>query len=144
MLPEFIRKKLEGRRRLQQLVGNTGWMMGDQIVRQAVGLLVGVWLARYLGPQLFGDFSYAFAVVLIVSPVAMLALDAITIRRLAQDPACRNEALGTAFVLMVVAGVLALPPDHGDDPAFPPRRPADPLAGRHPRCQHDCPGFHRH
>jgi len=107
MLPGFIRKKLEGRRRLQQLVGNTGWMMGDQIARQAVGLLVGVWLARYLGPQLFGDLSYAFAVVLIVSPISMLALDSITIRRLAQDPAGRNDALGTSFVLMAATGALS-------------------------------------
>ena len=59
--------------------------MGDQILRQIVGLLVGVWLARYLGPQLFGEFSYAFAVVMIVSPIAMLALDGIVIRSMVQD-----------------------------------------------------------
>lgn len=92
---------------LQEVLSNTGWMMGDQIVRQVVGLLVGVWLARYLGPQLFGDLSYAFAVVMIVSPVAMLALDEIAIRRLVQDPTCREEALGTAFFMMLAAGVVA-------------------------------------
>ncbi len=107
MLSKSTRKNLDVRQNLQRAMGNTGWMMGDQVARQVVGLLVGVWLARYLGPQLFGQLSYAFAVVLIVSPVAMLALDAISIRRMAQDPACRDEVLGTSFVLMLVTGVLA-------------------------------------
>jgi len=106
-LPGFIRKKIEGRHVLQKVLGNTGWMMGDQILRQIVGLLVGVWLARYLGPQLFGEYSYAFAIVMIVSPIAILALDDISIRRLAQDVSCRNEILGTAFFLMLGGGILA-------------------------------------
>jgi len=106
-LPGFIRRKIEGRQVLQQVLGNSGWMMGDQITRQIVGLLVGVWLARYLGPQLFGEFSYAFAVVMIVSPIAMLALDGIVIRRIVQDPSCRDEVLGTSFILMIGGGILA-------------------------------------
>jgi len=105
--PAFIRKKVEGRQELQEVMGNTGWMMGDQIIRQVVGLLVGVWLARYLGPRLFGDFSYAMAVVWIATPFAFLGLDAISIRRLVQDPSCRNEVLGTSFVLMTAGGLVA-------------------------------------
>jgi O-antigen/teichoic acid export membrane protein len=106
-MPGLIRKKLIGRAELQEVLNNTGWMMGDQVVRQVVGLIVGVWLARYLGPRLFGDFSYAMAVVLIASPFAMLGLDAIGIRRMVQDPSCRNEVLGTSFVLMTAGGVVA-------------------------------------
>jgi O-antigen/teichoic acid export membrane protein len=106
-LPAFIRDKIEGRDSLQKVLGNTGWMMGDQIVRKVVGLLVGVLIARYFGPQLFGEFSYAMAVVMIVSPLAMLALDDISIRRLAQDPSCKNEVLGTSFIMMVAGGVVA-------------------------------------
>jgi O-antigen/teichoic acid export membrane protein len=106
-LPGFIRRKIEGRPALQEVLNNTGWMIGDQIVRQIVGLLVGVWLARYLGPQLFGELSYAFAVVMIVSPIAMLALDEIAIRRMVQDPACRDEVLGTSCVMMIAGGVVA-------------------------------------
>jgi O-antigen/teichoic acid export membrane protein len=106
-LPAFIRRKVEGRHTLLEVLNNTGWMMGDQVLRQVVGLLVGVWLARYLGPQLFGEFSYAFALVMIVSPLAMLALDEIAIRKMAQDPSCRDQALGTSFLLMIGSGVMA-------------------------------------
>jgi len=107
LLPQFIRKRLEGRQTLQRAVHNTSWMMGDQIVRQVVGLLVGVWLARYLGPRLYGEFSYALAVVMIIAPLAMLGLDDITIRRLTRAPADRDQTLGTVFVLIMCGGVLA-------------------------------------
>ncbi len=106
-MPDFIRRKIEGRHLLQEVLGNTGWMMGDQIVRKLVGLLVGVLLARHFGPQLYGEFSYAIAVVLIVSPLAILSLDDISIRRLAQDSSCRNEVLGTSFIMMIGGGVVA-------------------------------------
>lgn len=106
-VPDFILKKIEDRLELKQFLGNTGWMLGDKIVSQSVGLFVGVWLARYLGPQLFGDFSYATALVLIFSPFATLGLDGIVIRRLVQDPSCKNEVLGTSFIIMLVGGLVA-------------------------------------
>lgn len=106
-LPGFIRKKLAGRQLLQDVLGNTGWMMGDQVVRQVVGLLIGVWLARYLGPHLFGEFSYALAILMIVSPIATLSLDSISIRQLIQDPAACNKILGTSFILMIGGGMVA-------------------------------------
>jgi O-antigen/teichoic acid export membrane protein len=106
-LPEFIRARLEGRHSLQKAIGNTGWMMGDQIVRKGVGLLIGVLVARHFGPELFGEFSYAVAVVMIISPIAKLALDEIAIRNLAKDPTSRDEILGTSFILMLVGGCLA-------------------------------------
>jgi O-antigen/teichoic acid export membrane protein len=106
-LPGFIQKRLAGRNELLEVLDNSGWMMGDQIFRQILGLLVGVWMARYLGPQLFGEYSYAFAVIMIVSPFAALALDGIVIRRIVQDPASRDEILGTSFFLMLGGGTLA-------------------------------------
>lgn len=107
ILPEFVRRRFAQRQALNQALTNSGWMMGDQVVRQVVGLLVGVWLARYLGPQRFGELSYAFAVVMIVSPLAMLALDEIAIRHLVHDPSGKEAVLGTSFLLMLAGGVVA-------------------------------------
>ncbi len=106
-LPGFIQKRLAGRHELLEVLDNSGWMMGDQIFRQMMGLLVGVWMARYLGPELFGEYSYAFAVFMLVSPFAALALDGIVIRRIVQAPSSRDELLGTSFFLMLGGGILA-------------------------------------
>jgi O-antigen/teichoic acid export membrane protein len=104
-LPEFVRRKIEGRHVLQKVIGNTGWMMGDQVLRMGVGLLVGVWVARYLGPELYGQFSYAIAFAMLFSPLAMLGLDGIVIRNFARNPSSRDELLGTSFPLMIAGGL---------------------------------------
>ena len=64
-LPTFIRDRLEGRAYLQNVVTNTGWQFADNILRMGVGLAVGIWVARYLGPAQLGLFSYAVAIVIV-------------------------------------------------------------------------------
>jgi len=42
---------------------NTGWLMLDKIARLILGLFVGVWVARYLGPANYGVLSFALSFV---------------------------------------------------------------------------------
>jgi O-antigen/teichoic acid export membrane protein len=92
---------------MHKVAGNTGWMMGDQIVRMGAGLVVGIWLARYLGPEQFGQFSYATAFAMVFTQVATLGLHDIMVRDFVRDPSGRDELLGTTFLLMAAGGVLA-------------------------------------
>ena len=92
---------------------NTSWMFGEQVLRMASGLLVGIWVARYLGPEQFGLFSYALAFVSIFSGLAKLGLDGIVVRDLVNHPHQRDVYLGTAFWLkfvgaFVMLGIVAL------------------------------------
>lgn len=103
-LPAFLREKIEGREYLQNVIGNTGWQFADQILRMGVGLVIWIWLARYLGPRQFGLFSFALAFAALFSPLASLGLDDIVVRNFVRDPACRNETMGTAFRLKLVGG----------------------------------------
>ena len=72
-----------------------------------VGLLVGVWIARYLGPEQFGLMNYALAFVALFAAVANLGLNSIVVRDLVQDPANANTSMGTSFVLSVLGGFSA-------------------------------------
>ena len=45
-LPDFMRTRVAGRQNLQKLIGNTGWLLADRILRIGIGLVVGVWIAR--------------------------------------------------------------------------------------------------
>jgi O-antigen/teichoic acid export membrane protein len=105
-LPPFLRKKLEGRQYLQNVVSNIGWLFAEKMVRMGVGLFVGVWVARFLGPEQFGYLSYALAFVSLFSAVAGLGLDGIVVRELVRDPARKDEILGTAFVLKFLSGMV--------------------------------------
>ena len=87
---------------------NTLWMFSEQILRMIAGVLVGIWVARYLGPGQFGLFSYAVAFVSIFGTIAKLGLDGIVVRDLVHEPEKRDLYLGTAFWLKLIGAILAL------------------------------------
>ena len=73
---------------------NTSWMFAEQILRMVAGLFVGIWVARYLGPEQFGMFSYAVAFASIFISIAKLGLDGIVVRELVREDATSHIARG--------------------------------------------------
>lgn len=86
---------------------NTSWLFVEQILRLIAGLLVGIWVARYLGPAQFGLFSYVLAFTAIFSGIAKLGLDVIMVRELVLEPDKRDVYLGTAFWLKIFGAFIA-------------------------------------
>ena len=107
-LPGFARSRLADRVELQGVIGNIGWKFGDSLLRMGVGLLVGIWVARYLGPEQFGLLSFALAFVALFSPLATLGLDDIVVRDLVREPASKEVLLGTSFILKMLGGAVSL------------------------------------
>jgi O-antigen/teichoic acid export membrane protein len=93
----------------KRYAANTSWMMGEKILRMSVGLFVGIWVARYLGPVQFGLLSYAQSFVFLFTAIATLGLDSIIVRELVKDESRRDELLGTAFGLKLIGALLILP-----------------------------------
>ena len=87
---------------------NTSWLFGEKILRLTVGLFVGVWVARYLGPEQFGLFNYAQSFVGLFAAIATLGLDGIVVRELVKDPSRRDELIGTSFWLKLMGAVAVL------------------------------------
>jgi PST family polysaccharide transporter len=105
LIPPALRARLEGRYALHAVIGNSGWLLFDKLVRAVLGLLVGVWVARYLGPTRFGELAYVLAFIAFFQAVANLGADGIIVRDIAQDRAAASRILGTAFVLRFCVGV---------------------------------------
>lgn len=106
-MPGFIRIRIEGRQSLQKVIDNLAWLFVDSLLRMGVSLFVGVWIARYLGPVQFGQYSFALAFVTIFSVVGALAVDANVVRDIVKEPLAKNEILGTATFLKFLGGLLA-------------------------------------
>lgn len=87
---------------------NTSWLFAEKILRMIVGLFVGVWVARYLGPEQYGLFSYAASFVGLFTIFATLGLDGIVVRELVKDESRRDVLLGTAFRLKQIGTVLVM------------------------------------
>lgn len=85
---------------------NTAWLFVDQVLRLVVGVFVGIWVARYLGPSGFGVLSYALALISILSVLAKMGLDTLVVRDLVHEPEQIQISLGTSFWLKFGGGLL--------------------------------------
>ena len=92
----------------QRYIANTSWLIAEKIIRLVVGLFVGVWVARYLGPEQFGTLSYAQAFVGLFGAVATLGMDGVVIKHLVKDEGNSDLLLGTAFTLKLLSAMVAL------------------------------------
>ena len=101
-------KKLQTQKEFKGVVTNIGWLFADRILRMGVGLVVGVWVARYLGVEQFGTFNYAAAFVVLFSTCASLGLPSLIIREIANEPEKKEQILGTAFWLQLSGGIATL------------------------------------
>jgi len=87
---------------------NTSWLFFEKILRMLVGLFVGIWVTRYLGPERFGLFSYAQSFVGLFAAIATLGLDGIVVREIVKDESKATELIGTAFYLKLMGAVVTL------------------------------------
>lgn len=105
--PAFVRRRVEGRPNLLAVIHNTGWLFADKAMRMVLGVLVGAWVARYLGPSRYGELAYVLAFVALLSVICQLGLDAVAIRDMAKDQRDAPAILGTALRLRVITGFVA-------------------------------------
>ena len=71
-----------------------------------VSLFVGIYVARYLGPERFGLLSYTLSFVFLFSSLASFGLDDILVRELVQNPEKRKDLLGSVFWLKVCGALV--------------------------------------
>ncbi|WP_316807676.1 flippase [Pedobacter agri] len=84
---------------------NTGWLMFGKIL----SLVVGLFIARYLGPDLFGDLTFGLSLVAILAAIGALGLDTFIIREIIKEPTKRDEILGTSLWLRLITNAAAIP-----------------------------------
>ncbi len=87
---------------------NTSWLLGEKILRLFVGVFVGIWVARYLGPAQFGLFNYAQSFVGLFAVTATLGLDSIVVRELVKDKKMKEVILGTSFLLKLIGALVSI------------------------------------
>lgn len=97
---------IRARRIVSKALQNIAWLSVDRVLRLTVGVFVGVWLARYLGPATFGQYSIAFALVALFGVFSKLGLDGLLVREFVRQPQAHGELLGTALMMRLIGGAL--------------------------------------
>jgi PST family polysaccharide transporter len=90
----------------RQALANLGWLFVERVGRFALGTLVSLLVARYLGPERLGSLSYCLAIVTLLGFVPALGLDGVLKRELLKTPSRTAELLASTFLLRLLAGVI--------------------------------------
>lgn len=106
-IPNFIRRRVEHNPKLIGILANVSWLLVDKILRMGLGLLIVILLARYLGPEEFGLFSFLTAFTALFGVIAALGLPSIAVREVVRDPETADVTLITVAVLQLVGGLFA-------------------------------------
>jgi O-antigen/teichoic acid export membrane protein len=83
------------------------WLLADRGMRLAGGFVVGLWLARYLGPSDFGLLSVATAATFFGVVATQMGVDGLVQRELVRRPDDTGKILGTVTLLGLIVAALA-------------------------------------
>lgn len=87
---------------------NIGWAVLGKVVTLLGSFVVGIFVARYLGPEQYGLMSYVISYVVIFQAIASFGLDNIEIREEAKNKEERDAIIGTAFVLKLIFAIITI------------------------------------
>lgn len=93
-----------------KIVSNIGWIFFDKIFRLLLGMLVSVWIARYLGPDEFGVLNYALLFPTIFVSIAGFGLTNTLIVDFVStdgDPERQHQLVQTGLVIKLIIGIIA-------------------------------------
>ena len=92
----------------QKIARNLLWALTGKMVTLLGSFLVGIIVARYLGPAQYGIMSYVISYIAIFQVIASFGMEGIEIREEAKEGADRNELVGTAFTLKCALAMLTI------------------------------------
>lgn len=87
---------------------NAGWIIGIQLVKAILGMVISMLTARFLGPSNFGIINYASSIVAFVVPIMQLGLNGVLVQELVSVPEKEGETLGTSIMLSFISSLLCV------------------------------------
>jgi O-antigen/teichoic acid export membrane protein len=87
---------------------NFSWLFFDKLFHIIVGLIIAVWVARYLGPKNYGVLNYAIAYTSFFTIFVKIGLDKIIVREIVKNNAIASVYIGTGFFIKLIGSLLAI------------------------------------
>lgn len=92
----------------EKVFRNVVWAVTGKIVTMLGSLLVGIFVARYLGPEQYGLMNYVVSFVMLFQVFASFGMDNIEIREESKIPEEKDKIIGTAFTLKIGFAVITI------------------------------------
>jgi PST family polysaccharide transporter len=91
----------------KKILKNIGWLFFDRVFRMGMALVVGAWVARYLGPEQYGSLNYLLATVGLLASFAGLGLDGMIVKEMVEHPHKASNIMSTVFSMRLISGAIS-------------------------------------
>ncbi|MCM3617920.1 flippase [Sutcliffiella horikoshii] len=91
---------------INKIVNNSSWLIGDKVFSMLIGVYVLAMIARYLGPESYGQFNYALAFVALFTALSTLGLETLAVKAVIYKEEKEGTILCTSLVLRLIGGCL--------------------------------------
>ena len=92
----------------KRIISNVFWALAGKFTGLASALLVGIFVARYLGPTQYGIMNYAVSFVTLFLVIATFGFENLEIREEAKANDQKDVILGTVFVLRLLLSIVTI------------------------------------
>jgi O-antigen/teichoic acid export membrane protein len=103
-----ILSKLKSSGNFSTLFKNLSWSIISRIVQIINSLVIGVIVARYLKPELYGILNYSAGYIAMFPLITEFGLTSILIRELAKKNTNKDELLGTSLLIRLLLSVFTI------------------------------------
>ena len=104
----LILKTMTERKTISRIISNVFWSLAGKLTGLVSALLVGIFVARYLGPTQYGVMNYAVSFVTLFLVIATFGFENIEIREEAKANDQKDTILGTVFVLRLLLSLFTI------------------------------------
>ena len=100
---KIIKKVLENK-----FTSNTLWLITDKIFQMLLGLIVGIWTARYLGPSNFGILNFGASFILFLEVICGLGIENVIVKYFVDFPKKNNAILFSVILMKFIVSITSI------------------------------------
>jgi len=89
-------------------VSSTVWLLIEQILRIISAIFIGALVARYLGPEKYGQFNYSLSIVIIFSALSLLGLSNVFVKEAVENIKAVASIVITTICLRIIGSVVMI------------------------------------
>ena len=90
-----------------KILNNAIWMIGGQVVKTIISLVVSVLTARYLGPSNYGIIGYVSTFIIVLTAFSNLGLGSILIKEFVHKKENSENVIKTCIVLQLISSSIS-------------------------------------
>ncbi len=90
-----------------KVIKNVSWLIGGKLANTLLAFVVGVFAARYLGPNNYGLINYAAAYATFFASLCTLGINSVIVKNFVDHPEQEGETIGTTLLLQAVSSLLS-------------------------------------